>query len=362
MECLVSIIVPVFNEEALVGAAIESALQQSEHRIELIVIDDCSTDGTVSIAERYAAHDRRVVLLRCKRNRGPAAARNLGLSAARGTWVALLDADDTYNPRRIEALLDIAATHRADMVSDNLVVHRGDDLPYLLIPPVTLPMPRLLTATEFVLGNIDPRQDRQVSYGFMQPVIRRDFLAQHGLRYDERNRFGEDYMLYLKCLQAGARWWVTPEPLYHYAIRLGSLTSVQMTGDLRRIAQLEAEMLADPAISAQPRLSQALRRHKAKIDRLHSYRAVTDAVKQRRFGLAMQEFLQTKRSPFYATMEAARQTPTILRKALRGGYTGRRAALALGGSAEHRGATANQFINRDGTLAADTPPGSKRSR
>ena len=122
----------------------------------------------------------------------------------------------------------------------------------------------------------------------MQPMTRRDFLFRHGLRYGERNWFGEDCMPYTRCLQAGARWWVTPELLYHYSIRPGSLTSVQTANDLKWIAQLEAELLADPAITAQPRLTKALRRHKAKIDWLQSYRAVTDAVKQRRFGSAMQ--------------------------------------------------------------------------
>ncbi len=362
VECLVSIILPAFNEEGLIGAAIESALRQTEHRIELIVVDDCSTDRTVSVAETYAADDRRVQILRCRQNRGPAAARNLGLRHARGKWLALLDADDTYDRRRIEALLVLATAHEAEMVSDNLVIRRENVPPYLLIPSTVLPRPRMLTATEFVLGNIDGRRDRQVSYGFMQPMIRCDFLFRHGLLYDERNRFGEDYMLYVRCLQASARWWVTPEPLYHYSIRPGSLTSVQTASDLKRIAQLEAELLADPAITAQPRLAKALRRHKAKIDRLQSYRAVTDAVKQRRFGSAMQALLQSRRSPFYAALEAARQLPTILRKAFRGGYTARPGGALAGAEAAERveAELPSQLATVDGVIAPKRRAGSNR--
>src|SRR3954469_7601896 len=91
---LVSVIMPAFNAERFVGRAIQSALQQTEARIEIIVVDDSSSDATPSIVARIAAADTRVRLLRSTANMGPAAARNRGLEKARGTWIALLDADD----------------------------------------------------------------------------------------------------------------------------------------------------------------------------------------------------------------------------------------------------------------------------
>jgi len=319
-ECLVSIVMPAYNSRAFIGAAIESALGQTERRLELIVIDDCSTDDTAEIAGRYARHDARVRLLHMPHNGGPAAARNAGFDAAHGRWIALLDSDDTYAPQRLARLLELAEANAADVVSDNLLVRPVSGTSYPLIPPNLLPYPRHLTAAEFVLRNIGDPQNPRLSYGFMQPMIRRDFLLRHGLRHDERNRFGEDFMLYIACLRAGARWWLTPEALYHYVLRSGSLTEIQSSADLLRIAQLEAAFLRDPRVMQDAAFCDALRRHKAKIDRGYYYRAFTDAIKQKRFGQAVRLLTQSRWSLRYIAQEAAQQAPTILRKMMRGGY------------------------------------------
>src|SRR5581483_11829559 len=101
---LVSVVMPAYNAADTIEAAIASALHQTEQRIEVLVIDDASTDATVGVASRVAAQDRRVRLLRQVVNRGPAAARNRGMAEARGKWIALLDADDAFALHRLESL------------------------------------------------------------------------------------------------------------------------------------------------------------------------------------------------------------------------------------------------------------------
>ena len=319
-ECLVSILLPAYNSRHLIGTAVSSVLSQTERRFELIVINDCSTDDTAEVVARYARQDARVRLLHMPRNGGPAAARNVGFDVARGSWIALIDSDDAYVPQRLARLLQLADANGADMVSDNLLMQPVGGTPYLLIPPELLSRPQHLTAAEFVFRNIgDPKHPR-LSYGFMQPIIRREFLLRNDIRHDERNRFGEDFMLYMACLRAGARWWITPEVLYHYATRPGSLTEVQSSGDLLRIAQLEAGYLRDPAVMQDTALWSALRRHKAKIDRAYYYRAFTDAIKLRRFGRAARLLTDSRWSSCYIAQETLRQMPNIVRKTLRGGY------------------------------------------
>lgn len=319
-ECLVSILLPAYNSRHFISAAIESVLSQTERRFELIVINDCSTDDTAEVVARYARDDARVRLLHMPSNGGPAAARNVGFDIARGHWIALIDSDDAYVPQRLARLLQLGSANAADMVSDNLLMRPAGGVPYLLIPPELLPGPQHLTAAEFVFRNIgDPKHPR-LSYGFMQPIIRRDFLLRNNLRHDERNRFGEDFMLYMECLRAGARWWITPEVLYHYATRPGSLTEVQSSGDLLRIAQLEAGYLRDPAVMRDTALWSALRQHKAKIDRAYYYRAFTDAIKLRQFGQVARLLTASRWSSCYIAQETLRQTPIIARKLLRGGY------------------------------------------
>src|SRR4051794_25790735 len=98
----------MYNSEALVAAALMSALSQTCRNIEVIVVDDCSTDRSLAIIEKLASSDSRLRLYQLPINRGPAAARNRGFEVARGRWIAVLDADDLIAPTRIADLVDVA--------------------------------------------------------------------------------------------------------------------------------------------------------------------------------------------------------------------------------------------------------------
>lgn len=95
---LVTCIVPVFNGESYLSETLDSLLAQSYHPIEIIVVDDGSTDGTPAIVRRYGQQIR---YLR-QANAGAATARNLGLTAARGEFVAFLDADDLWHREKLD--------------------------------------------------------------------------------------------------------------------------------------------------------------------------------------------------------------------------------------------------------------------
>ena len=109
---LVSVVIPVFDNEAYIDDAIASARAQTLHDIEIIVIDDGSTDGSRAIADRHAAADQRVRVV-SQANQGVARARNTGLRLARAAWVALLDGDDLALPERLERQLAFLADHPA---------------------------------------------------------------------------------------------------------------------------------------------------------------------------------------------------------------------------------------------------------
>ena len=317
-----SVIIPAYNAEATVAAAIASARAQDEHRIEIIIIDDASTDTTAKTVLDQAAQDSRVRLIRLSTNGGPAAARNHGIAEAQGEWIALLDADDSYAPDRLATLLRVAQAQDADMVADNILLHDAaalvPDTP--MIPRALLPHAGRLGIAEFIERNVGTPNLPRVSYGFLKPLLRTAFLRAHGITYDERNRFAEDYMLYVRCLLRGAVWWLIPEAMYHYTIRKGSLTEEQTSGDLMRIRLMEQDLLGDPAIIRDPNLIKALQRHKAVIDRCYYYRAFTDAIKARTPRLATKLFFENSVSGRLIALESARQVPLILGKALRGGY------------------------------------------
>ena len=325
---IISVVIPAYNAAGFVAEAIASACAQSEERIEIIVVDDGSTDDTAAGVAALAAGDGRIRLLRMPENRGPAAARNRGFRAARGAWIATLDADDRILPHRLRSLLALAEANGADMISDNLMLCPWGDAAGAapMIPPALLDRPRRIDAAEFVRRNVGSRRHPRVSYGFMHPMLRRAFLQAHGLEYDERNRFAEDYMFYVACLMRGAIWFVTPEPMYLYCVRGGSLTEIQTSEDLDRIRRFEERLMAQAAVRADRRLMAALRRHKAVIERCYYYRAFTDAVKAGRHAAAARLLFESPRSFAHIANESLAQAPVIARKAMRGGYRRKAAA------------------------------------
>ncbi|CAN5792001.1 hypothetical protein BH09VER1_BH09VER1_19090 [soil metagenome] len=106
---LVSVIIPTFNAERFLAAALDSALGQACHNMDVIVVDDESADGTFSLAASFAARDKRVRVV-SQRNAGVGAARNRGIAESRGEFIAPLDADDFWYPdkltKQIQVLID----------------------------------------------------------------------------------------------------------------------------------------------------------------------------------------------------------------------------------------------------------------
>ena len=96
----VSIIVPVFNVEQYLSKCLDSLINQTLHEIEIICVDDCSTDNTDEIVSKY--DDDRIIYLKNKKNSGAAVSRNKALKNAKGKWIAFLDSDDLWYPTKLE--------------------------------------------------------------------------------------------------------------------------------------------------------------------------------------------------------------------------------------------------------------------
>lgn len=99
---LVSIITPAFNAQRYIAQTIRSVLAQTYENFEMIIVDDCSSDGTRSIVEAYAKTDKRIKLISLQKNGGQALARNKAIENAAGRYIAFLDADDLWKPHKLE--------------------------------------------------------------------------------------------------------------------------------------------------------------------------------------------------------------------------------------------------------------------
>ncbi len=225
----VSIVIPCSNAEAFVEDALRSALNQTFGDIEIVAVDDGSTDGTGAILARYAAADPRVRAIFLPTQRGPSAARNAGIAASTAPWIALLDADDLYLPERLEVLL-ASVTDDLDFIADDQIVVSFPDNTPLHEGFVFLEGRKFVDVDlDFYIRNSlaaphSLRPGRGLSTGYMKPMIRRSFLDRTGARYDERYRMAEDFLFYFESLARGARVRMIAAPLYVYRRPPHSLT------------------------------------------------------------------------------------------------------------------------------------------
>ena len=128
---LISVIIPTYNRAALLGRAIRSVLKQSYRNIEVIVVDDASTDYSKAVVKRLS--DKRLSYIRHERNMGGAEARNTGIKAAKGQYIAFQDSDDEWMPDKLEKQIQVFNSADADIgvVYCGFLYVRGNDRKYI---------------------------------------------------------------------------------------------------------------------------------------------------------------------------------------------------------------------------------------
>lgn len=211
----VSIVMAAYNAESFIDEAIESVLLQTCRDWELIIIDDCSTDGTRNhITAKYGSEPR-IKYRRLDRNSGPAVARNLGIRCAQGTWLTVLDSDDRYLPERLTALLSRADRDGLDLICDNQLYYDGN-LAKIIQPGFVLKSGHVDLTTELLLRNDGP--PLRFSFGALKPFCRRDFLMRHHICYAEDLRVGEDFVFLYQMLIRRAKALLIAESYYLYTI------------------------------------------------------------------------------------------------------------------------------------------------
>jgi glycosyltransferase involved in cell wall biosynthesis len=219
---MVSVVVAAYNAERFIATAIDSVLRQTYSNIELIVVNDASTDSTADIVRSYLTDGRNIRLFDMPNNQGVSAARNMAIEAAAGEWIAILDADDRFAPTRIEVLLRFAQQTGVDMVADNLELREFEtDLPLGPAFPESWMSSKEEVTTEFLLERDLPGLYRR-EIGFMKPLLRRRFLVESKITYATDIWAGEDFLLYMECLLHGAQFRLLNEQLYIYGVRRGS--------------------------------------------------------------------------------------------------------------------------------------------
>jgi len=259
---VVSVITANYNGARHLPAAIGSVLAQTLGAVELIVVDDCSTDDSAAVVAQAAARDPRVRLIVQPRNAGPGAARNRAIAAARGRFVAVLDADDLMAPDRLRRLVARAEADRADIVADNpLAFEDGaaadDGRPFL--DANWFKTPRWISLAE-VIGS-SRMYARRPGLGYVKPLICAVALKTAGGGYDETLRIGEDYDFLLRLLAKGLRLRTEPQAGYLYRRHTASVSHAMAGDHLRAMLRADEAFVADfPALPPEVQRAQAKRR------------------------------------------------------------------------------------------------------
>lgn len=234
---LVSIIVPVYNAQKGLSRCLESICSQTYQELEIIVLNDGSTDDSLAICEQFRAKDPRLVVVD-KENEGVSRTRNAGLALAQGDYIQFADSDDVLDPDYTQNLVQAALQHSADLVI----------APYwMVIPSNSSKTGHALETLQESLG-IEPEAPKTEvhKYGFLpqgvysredyarrlmqQPasfyygvlwnkLYRREIIMAHDIRCDEEFTWSEDMLFNLSYIRYADSFYAIRTPLYYYSRR-----------------------------------------------------------------------------------------------------------------------------------------------
>lgn len=223
---LLSVIIPFYHVEAYIGACLEGLRALPQEECEVLLVDDCGTDGSAAIAQAFVSEHPNARLLRRKANGGLSAARNTGMAAARGEYLCFIDSDDLPEAEALVALAREARRRRLDVIKGRFTYfmdESGERLPGPAIPE-TETMPG---------GELFARECEQGVYEPMvwQCLYRRAYLEEIGLTMAEGLLFEDELFQAPALLQAG-RAAASERILLGYRQRGGSIMSSSFrTGD-----------------------------------------------------------------------------------------------------------------------------------
>ena len=212
MDCKVSVVIPFYNGIEYLQDCVRSVQAQTLREIEILLVDDGSTDGSGTLADKLAQEDPRVRVIH-QENRGLSGARNSGIDASRGDYIGFVDADDLVDPQMYEKLYDAASSLSCELVTCTYNSFRETGL-------IAVTKPLFAMHTRLSPADVRPEMPRLVRDGSLMFVWRRLYAASllrgQNIRFDERLRICEDATFVMECLLRADGVAAIPDCLYHY--------------------------------------------------------------------------------------------------------------------------------------------------
>jgi len=223
---LISIIVPVYNIMDCLEKCVDSCIGQTYKNIEILLVDDGSTDGTGELCDELAKKDNRIRVFH-KKNGGSSSARNLGISQAKGEYLGFVDSDDFISPAMYEELINAVTEFQVPIaqVSRDEIDEKGNKLPDVCIPPKQA---FLCESAEFMKELLMHRGD----CSFCTKLIKKELFQDK--RFPE-GKLNEDFYLLLQMLKEIKGIYILPQQYYHVFYRIGSNTRKKDKNDFSRV-------------------------------------------------------------------------------------------------------------------------------
>lgn len=227
---LISILMPAYNAGEFIADSIRSVIEQTYVHWELIIINDGSTDNTLSIAQSFSNQDHRIRVI-SRENGKMAAARNTGIANARGSWIAFLDSDDLWTPDKLEKQIHASRVNPAiDVFYTDGSIFYGNDLERL--DPYR-------TITGIVFDHKDMyRQLFDYNCVAVLSVMARQSLVERVGNQDEDKLVSgcEDWDYWIRMARAGAKFYGIPEKFFYYRRHANNISANFLKMELAKIA------------------------------------------------------------------------------------------------------------------------------
>lgn len=223
---LISVIVPIYNVVEWLPRCINSIRKQTYRNIEIILVDDGSTDNSGAMAEKFALEDKRIRVFH-KENGGSSSARNLGISHAKGEYIGFIDSDDFIEPEMYERLLSVVLQENLLMaqISRDEIDEQGNRLPDVCIPPEK---PELWDCGHFMRELLLHKGD----CSFCTKLTHASLFQKERFPEGELN---EDFRLLIRLLPKIPAVAILPEQDYHVFYRYGSNTRTRDKDEFPRV-------------------------------------------------------------------------------------------------------------------------------
>lgn len=218
----ISVIIPVYNAEKYIARCLTSVLGQTLTAIEVIVVNDGSTDNSYKIIQQFAQTDNRIKIFTIS-NSGPSSARNMGLSKARGDYIGFVDADDFIEKTMFESLFDAASKSQSELTICNIKIideNKNNTIRLNLKNEVQI-------IDKGVNSLIEDLLDFKYDYANWNKLYVNQIIQNKHIKFDTKITLGEDLLFNLMYALHVRKLAVINEPLYSYNINISSLYSTK---------------------------------------------------------------------------------------------------------------------------------------